>query len=173
MFLKRLRIKSQTSEWRHSFEKFDIIKASFHTLLSLDTCLCTSGLAGCDRRLGGGTGKSVGLFGVDPGGGFCWCPTLWPLGVGMGGALDRLPVQDAEDADFSFSVSSSTGATLMPIEFRILEAGPGNPAWAFSDSSMFFTVFTSILTGLKSSSSSSTFRFLPFLAPDEVGCVIK
>ena len=112
-----------------------------YTLVSLDCCLWS------DVGLGGG-----GRWGLSR-------PCDTGRLVGLGGAGGRLLSSVPEDLlRRGASLGSEGGCT--PMESRMLVAGPARPAWAFMDSSMFFTMFMSMFTGSKSSSSSAIDFFL-------------
>lgn len=108
-----------------------------HTLVSF---FAAGALLSVASDMEDGVVREVGLLvGVDFG--------VLRRGAGMGASF--------------FSPSSASGwGTLTPIEDSMLDAGPASPCCAPIDSSMFLTVLTSILTGMKSSSSSSMFGFL-------------
>lgn len=112
-----------------------------YTLVSLDCCLC--------REVGLGGGGRCGL---------CLpCDTGRLVGLGGAGGLFLSSVPD----DLLRGCGGRDGGSLVsfgiciPIELRMLVAGPARPDWAFMDSNIFFTMLMSMLTGSKSSSSSA------------------
>lgn len=112
-----------------------------YTLVSLDCCLC--------REVGLGGGGRCGL---------CLpCDTGRLVGLGGAGGLFLSSVPD----DLLQGCGGRDGGSLVsfgiwiPMELRMLVAGPARPDWAFMDSNIFFTMLMSMLTGSKSSSSSA------------------